>query len=71
MEQMLKLLLSINTAHLIIIVPSGQMQGSRVSALLVPAIDVVWRAELLDTGQAAFLGRVQKRYVTTQQILKK
>ena len=45
------------------------MQRSGVASLRVSAVDVLWRAELLDPGQAALLGGVQQGGVAPQQVL--
>lgn len=46
-----------------------QVQRCGVASLRVSAVDVLWRAELLDSGQAALLGSVQQGGVAPQQVL--
>lgn len=46
-----------------------QVKRCGVASLRVSAVDVLWRAELLDSGQAALLGSVQQGGVAPQQVL--
>lgn len=46
-----------------------QVERRGVAALRVSAVDVLWRAELLHSGQAALLGSIQQGGVAPQQVL--
>lgn len=46
-----------------------EVQRGRVASLRVPAVDVVRATQLLHSGQAALLGCVQQRSVSSQEVL--
>lgn len=46
-----------------------EVEGCGVASLCVSAVDVLWRAQFLDSGQAALLGGVQQGGVPPQQVL--
>lgn len=46
-----------------------EVERRGVASLCVSAVDVLWGAELLHSGQAALLGSVQQGGVTPQQVL--
>ena len=45
------------------------MQRGGIASLRIPAVDVVGAAQLLHPGQAAFLGSIQQRRISSQQVL--
>lgn len=46
-----------------------QMQRCGVASLCVPTVNVSWAAEFFHAGQTPFLGSVQQRRVSSQQVL--
>ncbi len=46
-----------------------EVERCGVAALCVSAVDILWGAEFLDSGQAALLGSVQQGSITPQQVL--
>lgn len=46
-----------------------EVEWCGVAPLCVSAVDILWGAQLLDSGQAALLGSVQQGSITPQQVL--
>lgn len=46
-----------------------EVEWCGVAPLCVSAVDILWGAEFLDSGQAALLGSVQQGGITPQQVL--